>query len=263
MIKLPYYNEHDVDLLPFNATKNSDGTMRVDGFSFTFENTANYFYLKFDAYDSNGYQKIGISCGDFSGCLNYDYNRTEGDISGKSFTPNIAKGTHSYEFSFEQKDDGLHVNISSPGLIYSNVFSDKKIGNVSVSWDRVTNLSNIVASNSKYDTYFASTQDITVDSIDNWELNSANEYVLTNIDKTGVVHISQEKLDKLLADNDIISCAIVMTTEKRGTKLKNMEFAVGNNKNTVEIPAGKGKIMIPLEFKNGTDMKNISLTVRG
>ena len=102
-----------------------------------------------------------------------------------------------------------------------------------------------------------------MDSIDDWEINNSNEYVLTNIDKTGVVHISQEKLDKLLADNDIISCAIVMTTEKRGTKLKNMEFAVGNNKNTVEIPAGKGKIMIPLDFKNGTDMKNISLTVRG
>ncbi len=263
MIKLPYYNENDVDLLPFNATKNSDGTMRVDGFSFTFENTADYFYLKFDAYDDYGYQNVAISCGDFLGGLNYNYNRTEKDIAGTTFINQIGKGTHTYEFSFEQKDDGLHVNISSPGLIYSNVFSDKKIGNVSVSWDRVTNLSNIVASNSKNDTYFASTQDITVDSIDNWEINNSGEYVLTNMDKTGVVHINQEKIDKLLADNDIVSCAIVMTTEKRGTKLKSMEFAVGDKKNTVEIPEGKGKIMIPLDFENGTDMKNITLTVRG
>ena len=266
MIKLPYYNENDVDLLPFNSKLSQNEMTVPNGCNFIFE-VKNKVYFRMNYNSSKGYHAMTVACGDFSGSLDFGYHKVDGTWKNDVKAPTgESSGIATYEIYFEQTSEGLLVSVNCPSVVFSKVYPDLKIGNLTVKFTDVfsgSTISNIVASESKNDMYFASTQDIAVDSIDNWEINSANEYVLTNIDKTGIVHISQEKLDKLLADNDIISCAIVMTTEKRGAKLKNMEFAVGDTKNTVEIPPGKGKVLIPLDFKNGTDMKNISLTVRG
>ena len=267
MIKLPYYNDHDVAILPFKAEQN--GTkMSCSGFSMTFEKgDAKSIYFRTDLDEgSYAYQKISITCGDFSGMLNYSSRELTGDLAdtGIDISSAVATGEKTYMFGFSQVDDGLRVEIKAPGITLDKVYSGKKIGDLQISHnDRPINLSNIVCSTDKNALNFSSSQDVRVDSIDDWELNSNNEYILTNIDSTGTVHINREIIDKILADNDIISCAVVMTTEKRGTKLKEMEFTVGDTKNSVEIPSGKSGIVIPLEFKNGTDMKDITLSVRG
>lgn len=280
MIKLPYYNDYDVDLIPDDAcssklqgdgciwsgnTSNLSATINM---VFSVPNNKVNFSIEerprlgsFSMYIHH----FWIYCGDFSLEFNFDKmtitGSYKGTIPGES---SVYKNKwNKINCSFSQESDGLHVDISCDYLTLNKVYPDLHIGNLIFSSSADIGLRNIICSDTDDYPSFLYSQRISVDSIDNWTMNDANEYVLTNIDKAGVIHLNQETIDKLLKDYDVIGCYLSVSTNKRGTNMKSLEFKVGDTSRTVEIPQGKGKVLIPLSFTTPSDLQNITLTVRG
>ena len=279
---LPYYNDYDVDLVSTDdcpkKTQYSDffsagdsiagGGLRLE-FSVT-GNKVNFSVAEkawigsFNTF-THGFK---IACGDFNlsfSLTSTDYMKVTGSYEGKvSGDADVyAKSWNNITCSFSQESDGLHVYFQSPYLTLNKVYPEMNIGNLIFSASDNICLKNILCAETDDYYSFFNSQRIKVDSIDNWTLNNDNKYVLTNVDKVGVIHLNQETIDKLLKDNDVIGCYLSVGTNKKGTKLKYLEFKVGETSNRVEVPDGQSKVVIPLTFSSPSDLQNITITARG
>lgn len=278
--KLPYYNDYDVDLVStddcpqktqydgFFSAGNSiaGGGMRLEfgvtGNKVNFSVAEKAWIGSFNTY----HHYFDIYCGDFH--LNFSLETSmkvtgshEANITGDADA--YAKSWNNITCSFSQESDGLHVNFQSPYLTLNKVYPEMNIGNLIFSTNGNICLKNILCTETDDYYSFFNSQRIKVDSIDNWTLDNDNKYVLTNVDKVGVIHLNQETVDKLLKDNDVIGCYLSVSTNKKGSKLKYLEFKVGETSNRVEVPDGQSKVIIPLTFSSPSDLQNITITARG
>ena len=266
MISLPYYNKNDVDILPTNDVLKSDDWMYVrNGCAPLCFAVKDRVWFSFDVWVNSGNYDVMITCGDFKLRIKPWADKQisgsyEGDLPGDY--RDYGNG-HTFQIVLVQQDDGLHFTGYVNDYSFSAVYPDKKIGNLILEFRSSAYIRNIFCQEKDTLPTYAVNEVLTEDSIDNWEINDNSEYVLTNVDTEGIVHINQEVLDKLLADNDILACMISMEVEKKGDKLKYMEFCVGDVKKSVEIPHGKSLVTIGLEFSKPSELKNMVLTVKG
>ncbi len=279
---LPYYNDYDVDLVStddcpkktqYNGWFSSDTTIGGSGIRLEFGVTGNKVNFSIDEKPWLGAYSIfahgfKIACGDFN--LSFDLTSTPTMKVTGSYSSAVSgdaevysKSWNNITCSFSQEADGLHVDFQSPYLTLNKVYPEMNIGNLIFSSMGTICLKNILCTETDDYYSFFNSQRIKVDSIDNWTLNNDNKYVLTNVDKVGVVHLNQETVDKLLKDNDVIGCYLSVGTNKKGTKLKYLEFKVGETSNRVEVPDGQSKVVIPLTFSSPSDLQNITITARG
>ena len=266
MISLPYYNKNDATIWSAdNVSKESDWIhVGYGGAALTFA-VKDRVCISFAVQNSGGDYDVELTSGDFSLRIR-PWGETQISGSYKGALPGNCRDyevAHTLRVVLVQKEDGLHFTGYMNDYVFSAVYADKKIGNLTCRFLSSAYVRNIYCQEEETLPTYVVNEVLAVDSIDNWEINDNKEYVLTNVDTEGIVHINQEVLDKLLADNDILACMIAMEVEKKGEKLKSLEFRVGDVKKTVEIPHGKNIITIGLEFSKPSELKNMVLTVKG
>lgn len=261
MIEIPYYNPGKVDFLPSGYVGEQQSNNQIyfnSGVTFAFEQKeqvfVSFYYRSNYFWDSCGF-KFLLGNGKY---LRFSANGNLSGVVSKTVARDYT-GLMRVDATFTKDTDGLHMKVECPLFAVEEVVADGYFEALSLY--SYSYLGEILVSTTK--TKALSFQTISVDSIDPWQTNASNEYVLTDTKETGVVHLNQETVDKLLADNDVVGCILVANTNKKGSKLKSLELKINDEVATKEVPVGKGAISIPMFFQNPSDLKNITLSVKG
>lgn len=168
---------------------------------------------------------------------------------------------------FHIQDDGLLVEITIAGAKYSTVDTSVKslptsitFGSDGLWWGAL--VKDIFISDTEIPAYAEYTH-LTINDITNWEKGTDGNYLLTDVDKEGIIQLDNEQLTKLKQTSDIMSCYLCCQLEKKGSKLKTLQFSVGDKVGTYEIPVGTSTCYIPLTFDSPSDMQNVKIVIKG
>lgn len=167
---------------------------------------------------------------------------------------------------FHVQDDGLLVEITIAGAKYNTVDTSVKSLPMSVTFGNEYSggalVKDIFISDTEIPAYAEYTH-LTINNITNWEKGTDGNYLLTDVDKEGIIQLDNEQLTKLKQTSDIMSCYLCCQLEKKGSKLKTLQFSVGDKVGTYEIPVGTSTCYIPLTFDSPSDMQNVKVVIKG
>lgn len=271
-----YYNKGDVTLLPDGYTgceQTSDGAIDVQGlFSITTPIKTGDAYYSF--YAKNRLSTFANVWGDLSITFTFDSGKftINRDTFSSAITgnhPSINGGRRIY-CHFKAQDSGTLIEINIGGQKYSGVLTNIKTVPISITftnndprggygrsyvWD-------IFISDTEIPAYAEYTH-LTINDITNWEKGTDGNYLLTDVDKEGIIQLDNEQLTKLKQTSDIMSCYLCCQLKKKGSKLKTLQFSVGDKVGTYEIPVGTSTCYIPLIFDSPSDMQNVKIVIKG
>ncbi len=167
---------------------------------------------------------------------------------------------------FHVQDDGLLVEVTIAGAKYSTVDESVKSLPMSVTFGNDFSsgalVKDIFISDTEIPPYAEYTH-LTINDITNWEKGTDGNYLLTDVDKEGIIQLDNEQLTELKQTSDIMSCYLCCQLEKKGSKLKTLQFSVGDKVGTYEIPVGTSTCYIPLTFDSPSDMQNVKVVIKG
>lgn len=263
-----YYNKGDVTLLPSSSkgVSQSGEYIRIDrNYSFSIPTPIETK----DAYYSFFYSK-DYKYADpwFSFTLKNKEFRVNATTFNSLFTDKHTDlGTGVRVFChFHIQDDGLLVEITIAGAKYSTVDTSVKSLPMSVTFGNDYSggalVKDIFISDTEIPPYAEYTH-LTINDITNWEKGTDGNYLLTDVDKEGIIQLDNEQLTKLKQTSDIMSCYLCCQLEKKGSKLKTLQFSVGDKVGTYEIPVGTSTCYIPLTFNSPSDMQNVKVVIKG
>lgn len=271
-----YYNKGDVTLLPdgYTGCSNDDnGTIDVFGtFSITTPIETGDAYYSF--YAKNKLNTFWNVYGDLSITFTFDGGKfvINRDTFSSTITgnhPSLNGGQHIY-CHFKAQDSGTLIEINIGSQKYSGVLANIKTVPSSIMFTNNdqrggygrTLVSDIFISDTEIPAYAEYTH-LTINDITNWEKGTDGNYLLTDVDKEGIIQLDNEQLTKLKQTSDIMSCYLCCQLEKKGSKLKTLQFSVGDKVGTYEIPVGTSTCYIPLTFDSPSDMQNVKVVIKG
>lgn len=271
-----YYNKGDVTLLPDGYTGCSttvDGAINVQGsFSITTPIKTGDAYYSF--YAKNRLSTFMNVWGDL--CITFTFDSGKFTINRDTFSsaitgnhPSINGGRRIY-CHFKAQDSGTLIEINIGGQKYSGVLTNIKTVPISITFTNndprggygCSYVWDIFISDTEIPAYAEYTH-LTINDITNWEKGTDGNYLLTDVDKEGIIQLDNEQLTKLKQTSDIMSCYLCCQLEKKGSKLKTLQFSVGDKVGTYEIPVGTSTCYIPLTFDSPSDMQNVKVVIKG
>lgn len=263
-----YYNKGDVTLLP-NSTigvSQSGEYIRIgNGCYFSIPTPIETK----DAYYSFFYSKdYTFAKPWFSFTIKNKEFRVDGTTFNSLFTDkhtDLGTGVR-VSCHFHVQDDGLLVEVTIAGAKYSTVDTSVNSLPASVTFGNDYSggalVKDIFISDTEIPVYAEYTH-LTINDITNWEKGTDGNYLLTDVDKEGIIQLDNEQLTKLKQTSDIMSCYLCCQLEKKGSKLKTLQFSVGDKVSTSEIPVGTSTCYIPLTFDSPSDMQNVKIVIKG
>lgn len=269
-----YYNKGDVTLLPDGYTNcwNADDGIYVKSF-FSINTPIETGDAYYSFYAKNNINTSWNVIGDLSITFTFDsgsfvINRDTFSSSITGSHPSINSGQRIY-CHFKAQDSGTLIEISIGGQKYSGVLTNIKTVPTSITFTNNCSdygiharVSDIFISDTEIPAYAEYTH-LTINDITNWEKGTDGNYLLTDVDKEGVIQLDNEQLANLKQTSDIMSCYLCCQLEKKGSKLKTLQFSVGDKVGTYDIPVGTSTCYIPLTFDSPSDMQNIKIVIKG
>lgn len=260
MIKLPYFNSGVIDLLP-----NPSVATQGDGYIIGADDEKCQLPL-------DGYNKVYIS---FEGKCTYSYSYfpyfkfsnskfTFGNssVDGESISPYNNSNWYRFDCVIEETSEGCNIEVKTSDYTITKTIAGARL--LSFVLNKGWHFRNIyISTTDEKIPYYLTSKVMSIDSIEGWRLNDSGEYVLTEVDSQGVIHLNSEVLETILRDYDIIGCAVSFNTEKRGENLKSIEFTSDGVSSIGEISHGLDYNYIPITFNNPSNLSNTTLTVRG
>lgn len=270
-----YYNKGDVTLLPngYSNCSQGDNFIDVQGL-FSINTPIETGDAYYSCYVINHLNSFWGYRGDIT--ITFTFNDGTFTILRDTFSstitgnhPSIDGGQRIY-CHFKAQESGTLVEVNIGEQKYSGVFTNIKTVPNSITFTNNDTrggygrsyVSDIFISDTEIPVYAEYTH-LTINDITNWEKGTDGNYLLTDVDKEGIIQLDNEQLTKLKQTSDIMSCYLCCQLEKKGSKLKTLQFSVGDKVGTYEIPVGTSTCYIPLNFDSPSDMQNVKIVIKG